>query len=224
MIAETPISIVEERGDTAKRLVAAARRLFAQRGYDGASVRAITRAAGANLGSVTYHFRSKRALYEAVVEDCLRPLRERVLEVAVRPGSPLDRIESLLRVFFDHLKAAPDAPQFLLQEVAAGETPSPPVRNTIEQVLGTLAALIAEGQRDGSLRQADPHLTAVSIVAQPVHLTLLGQLLSRRSDLGALPPLNRDDIETHAVGFVRAALQIDSGQHDSTEIDSEENR
>ena len=209
MVAETPISL-ETRGDTANRLVAAARGLFAQRGYKGASVRAITRAAGANLGSVTYHFRSKRALYEAVVDDCLRALREGVSEVAARSGPPLDRIESLLLVFFEHLKANPDAPQFLLQEVAAGETPSPPVRYTIEQVLGTLAALIAEGQREGSLRQADPRLTAVSIVAQPVHLTLIGQLLRRSGDGRIQPPFDHDDLASHAVGFVRAALQIES--------------
>ena len=35
-------------------------------GYDATSIRAITQAAGVNLGTITYRFGSKEALYEAV--------------------------------------------------------------------------------------------------------------------------------------------------------------
>ena len=56
------------RGEqTRAALTDAGRSLFAKRGYDGASVRDITRLAGTNLGSVTFHFGSKRALYGAVL-------------------------------------------------------------------------------------------------------------------------------------------------------------
>ena len=196
-----------ERGDTAGRLIATGRRLFAQRGYRGASIRAITAGAGANLGAVTYHFGSKRSLYEAVVEACLRPLRAAISDVAARSDAPLVRIEGVLRVFFEHLRRNPDAPQFMLQEVAAGEAPSAPVRYTVEHVLGTLAALIQEGQQQGSIRAADPRLAAVSIVSQPVHLTLLGQLLHHQKRGGWVPPVDPDRIQQHAVEFVRSALQ-----------------
>lgn len=78
-------------------LIAAARALFSQRGFDGTSIRAITREAGTNLGAVTYHFGSKRELYGAVLEAGLRPLAMRVRDAAHSGGSALDRILSTLR-------------------------------------------------------------------------------------------------------------------------------
>ena len=195
------------RQETAERLVAAGRRLFARRGYRGASVRAITHAAGANLGAVTYHFGSKRGLYEAVVDECLGPLRARTAAVVAGAGTPMEKIEALLRAFFAHLRSNPDTPQFMLQEVASGEMPSAPVRSTVEQVLGSLAALVEAGQRDGSVRPVASRLAAVSVVAQPVHLTLLSQLIARRWDGGVRLVGDADEVENHAVAFVRAALR-----------------
>lgn len=54
--------------ETRERLIQAAGREFAQRGYESASVRAICTRAGANVSAVKYHFGGKEALYRAVIE------------------------------------------------------------------------------------------------------------------------------------------------------------
>ena len=59
-----------------ERLIEAARELFAQDGFDRASVRDITARAQANLGAITYHFGSKEALYHAVIERFATPLAD----------------------------------------------------------------------------------------------------------------------------------------------------
>ena len=43
-------------------------RLFAERGYDGASTRALAEAASSNVALITFHFGSKRGLYEATIK------------------------------------------------------------------------------------------------------------------------------------------------------------
>ena len=48
--------------DTYERIFLAAERLFAERGFDGVSVRDIVQEAGVNLAAVSYHFGSKSAL------------------------------------------------------------------------------------------------------------------------------------------------------------------
>ena len=50
-----------------ERLLDAAEELFATRGYDGASMRAITRRAGVELGLANYHFGTKDELFRQVV-------------------------------------------------------------------------------------------------------------------------------------------------------------
>ncbi len=60
--------------DTRTQLLDAAERLFAERGFHGTSVRAITDLAGANLAAVGYHFGSKSALVTAVVRRVVEPI------------------------------------------------------------------------------------------------------------------------------------------------------
>ena len=190
--------------DTATRLRTTGRRIFARQGYEGASVRAITREARANLGAVTYHFGSKQRLYEAVVDSALAPLRERVTEAASVPGTPLQRIEGVVRAFFGHLSENPDMPNFLLQQVTSGVEPIAPVLQTMQHGIGTLSTLLREGQKDGSILESDMLPTVIGIIALPVHLTLVGQLLSRAS--GFPGRVSASQAEQHAVQFVRRAL------------------
>ena len=53
---------------TRARLLTEAMRLFAERGYDGASTRALAEAASSNVALITFHFGSKRGLYEATIK------------------------------------------------------------------------------------------------------------------------------------------------------------
>jgi len=58
-----------ERGmGTKQRLLAAATRLFAERGFDGAATRDIALAAETTLPSITHHFGSKAGLYQAMLD------------------------------------------------------------------------------------------------------------------------------------------------------------
>ncbi len=52
---------------TRDKLLEAAGRVFADRGYDAATVREICRRAGANVAAVNYHFRDKQGLYAQVL-------------------------------------------------------------------------------------------------------------------------------------------------------------
>ena len=192
--------------DTCTALRAAARRLFARRGYDGASIRAITGEAGANLGAVTYHFGSKKALYVAVLEEVLGPLAEGVAASAARPGDPLDRIEAVVRFFFEHLDRNPDMPQLILQEMAAGRPPPPPVQHILRSAVTALMGLVEEGQRSGAVRPGAPPLMALSTVAQPVHLTLVRRWAREIVGVDQDEPEARRRVVDHAAAFVRAGL------------------
>lgn len=192
--------------DTRSALLAAGRRLFSQRGFDGTSIRAITREAGANLGAVTYHFGSKRGLYGAVLEEGLRPLAARLATAARGPGSGLERMLGVVETYFGYLERNPDLPYLLLQEIAAGKKPPPVVVEIIQRVAGTVAGIQREGVADGSVRDGHPYLTAVSVVSQPVFFTLVAPMLSVVAGVDLADPKTRAGVLAHIQAFVRAGL------------------
>ncbi|MEO5812824.1 MAG: TetR/AcrR family transcriptional regulator [Rhodanobacter sp.] len=65
---------------TKDRILGAAEVLFAQRGFDGASLRQLTAAAGVNLAAVNYHFGSKEKLVEQVFRRRLDALNTRRMD------------------------------------------------------------------------------------------------------------------------------------------------
>jgi AcrR family transcriptional regulator len=62
--------------DTKERILDAAEELFAKGGYNGTSVRAISKKADAFLSAINYHFGSKEGLHHAVLERRLTPLND----------------------------------------------------------------------------------------------------------------------------------------------------
>jgi AcrR family transcriptional regulator len=62
--------------DTKKALLDAGEKLLIERGITGLTVRAVTEAAKANLGAITYHFGSKERLVEEIFLRRLRPVHQ----------------------------------------------------------------------------------------------------------------------------------------------------
>jgi AcrR family transcriptional regulator len=125
-----------ERGrgaDTRERLLDAAEQIFAERGFEGASIRAVTQAAGASVSAANYHFGSKEALLRETLLRRVGPLNERRLARldALEENAddhPLELetiIEAFLRPVFEEHAASLDATN-RFRQVAARIYSDPP--------------------------------------------------------------------------------------------------
>jgi AcrR family transcriptional regulator len=83
-------------------ILAAAEELFATQGFNAVSVRDIAQAAGANPGSVTYHFTTKDGLLLEIYRRHCGPMNHRraeLLAAARRVRDPQDRLEAIVRAY-----------------------------------------------------------------------------------------------------------------------------
>jgi AcrR family transcriptional regulator len=123
---------------TRDRILKAALKLFADLGYDGASVRAIVAKAKVNQAAINYHFAGKEGLYRAVLQvafealthdarldaDALKSLpREEALERFVRrqlrPLAGQDELSRYLQIFnWEALRPTPVFKAFIAEEAA----------------------------------------------------------------------------------------------------------
>lgn len=106
---------VERSEATRDALIAAARVLFAERGYAAVGTEEIVRAAGVTRGALYHHFDGKRALFEAVYERIEVELAERIAGGALNAGAtePLEAMRAGAEMF---LQAAtePEAQRIVL--------------------------------------------------------------------------------------------------------------
>ena len=109
--------------NTRDRILSAAGEVFAEQGFEGATVRAITERAGVNLAAVNYHFRDKAELYTRVVVDACSA-RTAFREAMAGAGSPEEQLRSLIYRFLEYLldPARPDWKRRLMAREMANPT------------------------------------------------------------------------------------------------------
>jgi len=86
---------------TRAALVAAARRLFAERGYAGVGTEEIVQVAGVTRGALYHHFSGKEDLMRAVLHDLSRELAEASATAALKETDQWRQILAAVDAFLD---------------------------------------------------------------------------------------------------------------------------
>jgi len=103
MANETKIdSPTSRKGNLREAILSAAEALFSTGGFNAVSIRDIAKEAGANPGSVTYHFKSKDGLLLEIYRRHCGPINQRrheLLAAAKRIRDRENRLESIVRAY-----------------------------------------------------------------------------------------------------------------------------
>lgn len=181
---------------TRERLLVAAREVFSEFGFQGATVREICRRAGANVAAVNYHFGSKDGLLaEALHFESLKLLQETNARAA---ASPEERLRLFLREFMHMLLGEQNGSRQcrIMARELADPTPALDqiVREAIAPLHDYLAGLVSEivGGRVG---EAELHRCVHSIVGQCLYYHHSHPVLQR---LHADPHYGRREIDAIA--------------------------
>lgn len=147
-------------------IISAAAKVFAEKGFYGASMQDIADELGMNKSSLYYYVKAKedlvKGLVEGVLEDILKEARK-IIESGYSPASKLRRIiEAHLRHFLAHRSAFAvflhESPK-LLDRFSQAD-----VQAVMKEYDQLLQNLIIEGQKEGEFRQnLDPKITVLGI-------------------------------------------------------------
>jgi AcrR family transcriptional regulator len=164
---------------TPDRLLDAASRLFAEKGFEGASVRAITRAARANLGAVTYHFGSKARLRNAVLVRHIRALVARAQSAAALPRPARERLAACVQAFFALAAEEPDVLPTFVRWLLERERVPAELAEQQRALLAALVGIIREGIAAREFRPVEPAFAAFSLLSQCVWFHLVRHAVSQ---------------------------------------------
>ncbi len=186
----------EERRDaTRTALMAAARTLFAEKGYAATGTPEIVAAAGVTRGALYHHFADKLALFEAVVEEEHRAVAEAITAMADGAEAPPDMIDALVAGGEGFLAAMQDEGRRRIMLIDA------------PAVLGR-EALDAINQRYGQKTLTEGVQCAVDAgVLRPMDVEPTAQLLGALFDRAALAPKAELDAYRAAMAAVIRGLR-----------------
>lgn len=159
--------LIRDAQKAQEKILKAAQQLFAERGFWGTSVQDIADRAQVNKAMLFYYFKSKENLYFTLLDRILTGViatLKRQIETQTVPG---EKLKSLFDLYGD-LATEPqhfDLFKILFQDIMG---PCDRVKDSIKEHIGQVNSLvedvIAQGISTGEFRDADPHLTALSIM------------------------------------------------------------
>jgi len=207
-------TLPRDAGDerTRERLLSAAGELFAERGFRGATVRAIAARAGANLAAANYHFGGKPKLYAEVLRSSFAAALARHPPDGGLPANApaADRLRAFIRSFL--MRARGDGRpswqgRLLMRELAdPTEAIDLVVRDAIQPQFERVAGIVREllGPRASADEVA---LTVTSVVGQCLYWFTADAVIARLPALKAYRSADAlEAIARHVHAFTRAAL------------------
>ena len=103
--------------NTEQMVLNAARKVFTQKGFDGARMQDIADEAGINKSLLHYYFRSKDNLFEAIFKDALGTLLPPMVSILISDLPLFEKISHFTEKYIDILLKNPDIAGFVLHEL-----------------------------------------------------------------------------------------------------------
>lgn len=160
------------RAESREKILNTARRLFAEKGYDGCNVSDIARAAGMSQGNIYWYFPSKKEIFKAVLLEGFMSLGTIIADAALDEITAVEKLDIFLDRFYKLMKEE-KGEEFLTIVVSLS------ARGDLSQIFAdfglsthqigagyhqSLNAILAQGQAEGVvLRGVDPNLLSTFV-------------------------------------------------------------
>ncbi|HUM46413.1 MAG TPA: TetR/AcrR family transcriptional regulator [Chitinophagales bacterium] len=173
--------------DKRQQILEAAEELFAEKGFEGTSVRELAKKAGINIAMISYYFGSKEKLFEALVEFRTSYIREKLQTLNRNEVlDPVSKIETAIDLYVDRISSFPNFHKILHHEMMLKQ------RSNMHDAIATILMknsqemkkLVHAGQQQGLFRKVDADLLVVSIVGTINQCSMSKTMTTRLLKLG----------------------------------------
>lgn len=159
---------VQSRARTEARrraIMQAAARIFAQKGYDAATMDDIANQLGVSKVAIYYHFPSKEALHRELRVSAISDSIERLRAIMSRAEPPEVALRAVIRDLVSHAFADLDRYVAISKMfVRATGTVDQEIFDLQQRCRHMVVTIIEDGIRDGVFADRDPHIMALILI------------------------------------------------------------
>lgn len=207
-----PVPQPENPDPTRERLLEAAAQVFAENGFQTATVREICTRANANIAAVNYHFRDKAGLYlEVLRQSKSAGGQPEPREIAMAAETPEEGLRLMISALMRRMHGPASGPachfRIMLHEMVQ---PTEALPRIVEEIIGPSHATMRQILSRLLNKQPDHDLTRLcsnSIISQVVHYATAGPMIALIWPDLKMTPERIDAIAAHIADFSLAAIK-----------------
>lgn len=153
------------------RLLRAAKKLFADKGFAATAVHEITDAAGVNRALLYYYFEDKHSLYSAIIDEGIAQFTRMLDATLAGPGSYAERLAAFVHAYLELTWDQPDMCRVMDRCLLDGHQEEFRLMEKFAAGMGRLEGFFRDGVSAGEFRVIDPAIAARSFIGPMFMLT-----------------------------------------------------
>ncbi len=148
---------------TKRKIFNTAIKLFAEKGYDNSSVEDITAIAGVAKGSLYYHFSKKEDIFDMLLSEGMKLLRNSVEIKTKRCKTAMEKIEAVILIEIKVMTKYEYFLNIVLSQIWGEEEKNKKCKRAVFEFIKIIEKIVQEGITNGEFYESDVEATASGI-------------------------------------------------------------
>ena len=148
---------------TKRKIFEASMKLFAKKGYDATSIEEITATVGVAKGTLYYHFSSKEEIFNFLVEEGMKLLKNSIDIKISKLNKAMDKLRAVILIQIKIITKYEDFMTIVLSQIWGNEARNIMCKQKVIEYIKTIEILVEEGMKKGEIMKGDPEVIASGI-------------------------------------------------------------
>ena len=148
---------------TKRKIFETSIKLFSEKGYDATSIEEITAVTGVPKGTLYYHFSSKEEIFNFLVEEGMKLLKNSIEIKTSKCDNTIDKLKAVVLIQLKGIKKYENVLTIVMSQVWGNEPRNVLCKEKVIEYIDVIQKIIEEGFMRGDIKQCDANVLACEI-------------------------------------------------------------
>ncbi len=148
---------------TKRKIFETSMKLFAEKGYDATSIEEITSTVGVAKGTLYYHFSSKEEIFNFLVEEGVKLLKNSIEIKTQKLDKAIDKLRAVILIEIKVMIKYEDFMTILLSQIWGNEPRNNICKKYVFEYIKIVEKIVKSGIEKGEIIDGDPEVIATEI-------------------------------------------------------------
>ncbi len=148
---------------TKRKIFEIAMKLFSEKGYDATSIEEITATVGVAKGTLYYHFNSKEEIFNFLVEEGMKLLKNSIEIKTSKSKTTKDKIKAIILIQIKGIVKYENMLSIIFSQLYGNESKNKLCQDKVNEYIEVIEKIINEGVEKGEINKCNSKLMAYTI-------------------------------------------------------------
>ena len=171
---------------TKRKIFEIAIKLFSEKGYDATSIEEITATVGVAKGTLYYHFTSKQEIFNFLVEEGMKLLKNSIEIKTSKCDNVKDKLKAIILIQVKGVVKYENVLSIIISQLWGNESKNKLCQEKVDEYVDVIEKVIIEGIEKGEIKNCNSRLMAYTIFSLTSSIMMYKKQTQKEYDISEL--------------------------------------